>query len=116
MLLGYWRSGGDMPAVRAAHVEHTGIEPDRYRTAMERLAAGAAATEVLDDGFVHAYTIAGTVDECLTQCAAHRAAGVTELGLWFAGPEPLADLERLGAALPRGAREVPDGRGGGVPV
>lgn len=27
------------------------------------------------------------------------AAGVTELGLWFAGPEPLADLARLGAAL-----------------
>lgn len=116
MLLGYWRSGGDTPAVRAAHVEHTGIEPDRYRTAMERLAAGAAATETLDDGFVDAYTIAGTVDECLAQCAAYRAAGVTELGLWFAGPEPLADLERLGAALPRGLREVPDVQGDGVPV
>jgi 5,10-methylenetetrahydromethanopterin reductase len=98
MLLGYWRSGGDSPAVRAAHVGHTGIAPDDYRAAMERLAAGAPAAEALDDRFVDAYTIAGTLDECLARCAAYRAAGVTELGLWFAGDEPVRDLERLGHA------------------
>jgi len=103
MLLGYWRSGGDSPAVRAAHLEHTGIEPDRFRGAMERLAAGAPAAEALDDRFVDAYTIAGTLDECLAQCAAYREAGVTELGLWFAGPESVADIERFGSAVSRGS-------------
>ena len=98
MLLHYWRDGGGAPAVRAAHLEHTGIDAADFARAMECLAAGAAASDALDDRFVHAYAIAGTVDECLEQCVVYRRAGVTELGLWFAGEQPEADMERVGRA------------------
>jgi hypothetical protein len=98
MLLHYWRDGGGAPAVRAAHLAQTGIDAADFARAMERLGGGEAAADALDDRFVGAYAIAGTVDECLEQCAVYRRAGVTELGIWFAGERPEADMERVGRA------------------
>jgi 5,10-methylenetetrahydromethanopterin reductase len=98
MLLHYWRLGGDAPAVRAAHLEHTGIEPGDFAKAMERLAAGEPAARALDDRFLRAYALAGTAEECLEQTAAYGAAGVTELGLTFIGDDPGRAIARLGRA------------------
>ncbi len=97
MLLDYWRHGS-APAVRAAHLQGNGIAEPEFVAAVERLAAGESAVTVLDDRFVRAYAIAGTVDECLEQCATFARAGVTELGLTFVGGQPEADMLRLGRA------------------
>jgi hypothetical protein len=53
---------------------------------------------VLDDRFVRAYAVAGTVDDCLEQCAELRRAGVTELALSPVGPDPGPALRALGRA------------------
>jgi 5,10-methylenetetrahydromethanopterin reductase len=97
MLLDYWRHGS-APAVRAAHLHHTGIPESDFAHAMDRLAAGESPVTALDDRFVRAYAVAGTVNECLVQCAAFARAGVTELGLTFVGGAPEDDMLRLGRA------------------
>ena len=98
MLLHYWRHGGDAPAVRAAHLEHTGIDNHDFARAMERLAAGEPAAGVLDDRFLAAYALAGTADECLAQAQIYARAGVTELGLTFLGDAPERAMAQLGRA------------------
>jgi 5,10-methylenetetrahydromethanopterin reductase len=97
MLLDYWRHGS-APAVRAAHVAHSGIPEADFVAAVDRLGAGESAVTVLDDRFLRAYAVAGTVDECLEECLTFARAGVTELGLTFVGGHPEADMLRLGRA------------------
>ncbi len=94
----YWRLGDGWPAIRAAVRDHSGIDPADFARAMERLDRGEAPERVLDDRFVRAYAVAGTVDDCLEQLAAYRRAGVTELAVSPAGPDPAAALRLLGPA------------------
>jgi len=97
MLLDYWQHGS-APAVRAAHLHHTGIPQAEFAEAMQRLGAGESAVTALDDRFLRAYAVAGTVEECLAQCATFAEAGATELGLTFVGGDPGTDIARLGRA------------------
>ena len=75
-----------------------GIEPERFARAIDRLHAGEPVDEVLDDTFVAAYAIAGTIHECLDQCQALAEDGVTELTLTFQGERPEEGMAQLGAA------------------
>ena len=97
MLLDYWQHGS-APAVRAAHLHHTGIPEVEFADAMHRLGEGESGVTALDDRFLRAYAVAGTVEECLAQCATFAQAGVTELGLTFVGGDPETDMGRLGRA------------------
>ena len=64
----------------------------------ERLGAGDPAEEVLDDSFVAAYAVAGTVEQCLDQCRDLAATGVTQMTLTFHGEDPDASMARFGDA------------------
>src|SRR6266567_825781 len=50
------------------------------------------AAGVIDDAVLDRYAIAGTASECLERCEAYGDAGATELGLSFAGDQPLRDI------------------------
>ena len=65
----------------------------------DRLAAGHAPEDVLDDRFVEAFTIAGNADDCLQRARVYGRAGVAELVLTFTGADPVAEIEYLGRAL-----------------
>ena len=54
--------------------------------------------EVLDDSFVAAYAVAGTVEQCLEQCRDLAATGVTQMTVTFHGEAPEASMARFGDA------------------
>jgi 5,10-methylenetetrahydromethanopterin reductase len=97
----YWRLGDGWPAIRAALRDYSGIDPAEFEKAVARLDQGEAPERVLDDRFVRAYAVAGTVDDCLEQCAELRRAGVTELALSPVGLDPVPALRALGRAAAR---------------
>jgi 5,10-methylenetetrahydromethanopterin reductase len=103
MLPFYVRLSESFPAVLSALREYAGVEPADFDRAMIRLAQGESATDVLDDRFVRAYAVAGTVDECLEQFAGFRGAGASELAIWPVGDDPAGAITRLGTALGRHA-------------
>jgi 5,10-methylenetetrahydromethanopterin reductase len=94
MLKTFWTLGQRVPAARVSLVDHSGIAAAEFASAV------AAPADALDERFVEAFAIAGTVEDCRDRCAAYRAAGVTDLVLTFVGPDPLADMARfsLGAS------------------
>lgn len=85
MLPAYWALSGRLPAARAALLNGSGIAPQEFAAAVERLRAGDAADAVLDDRYVAAFAIAGTPADCRAQIAGAAAAGIAELALTFAG-------------------------------
>jgi 5,10-methylenetetrahydromethanopterin reductase len=95
MLTAFWPSGEDWPALRETIVAHSGIGKAEMVAALARLRSGEPAAAVLDDRFVAAFAIAGTAEECLSQSAQYRAAGIDELALSFAGTQPETDMEYL---------------------
>lgn len=99
MLGAYWKAYESSPGVRSAIGDDNGIEPERFASALRRLAAGEPGAAVLDDSFVGAYSVAGTLDECLEQCRMLRGAGVTELALSFVSQDPAAAIAILGKAI-----------------
>jgi 5,10-methylenetetrahydromethanopterin reductase len=99
MLASYWSQATASVATRAAIAEYNGRAPGEFARVMERLGRGEPAAEVLDDDLLAEYAIAGTPEECLARCRVYAEAGATELGLWFIGERPLADIELLGTAL-----------------
>jgi 5,10-methylenetetrahydromethanopterin reductase len=102
MLAAYWAMYEPTPAVRAAMVADSAIPEPDFVAAIARLAAGTPATAALDDRFVDAYGIAGTAQDCEAAAARFGALGVTDLTLTFVGPQPVADMAYLGAALAGG--------------
>lgn len=101
MMTAFWPAHGAWPAAREAIVRHSGIPRAEFAAALDRLRAGAAAPEALDDRFVDAFAIAGTAEECLARAVDYRRAGAAELALTLAGSQPEIDIEYLGNALGR---------------
>jgi 5,10-methylenetetrahydromethanopterin reductase len=98
MLAAYWKAYQPTPAALAAIGGDNGIEPELFAASLQRLGADEPAEEVLDDAFVSAYAVAGTVDECLEQCRDLAASGVTQMTLTFHGAAPEDSMARFGAA------------------
>ncbi len=98
MLAAYWKAYEATPAALSAMGGDNGIEPELFAASLRRLGVGEPAEEVLDDSFVTAYAVAGTVDECLEQCRDHASAGVTQMTLTFQGEAPEAAMARFGEA------------------
>jgi 5,10-methylenetetrahydromethanopterin reductase len=99
MLVAYCHDGRASAATQSAVRDYNGLAPGEFARIVRRLAQGESATDVIDDALLDRYAVAGTVSECLDRCDAYRDAGATELGLWFAGDQPLRDIARLGRAL-----------------
>lgn len=102
MLSAYWRMGAQWPAVRDAMVRESGISPDDFAAAMDALAAGGAAVEVLDDRYVDAYSLAGDRDGVVNGMARFADVGVTELVVTLVGAAPETTAAGLRGVLPAG--------------
>jgi 5,10-methylenetetrahydromethanopterin reductase len=100
MLTTFWPTNGDWPLLRDTIIHHSGIPKSEVITALNRLRLGEPAADVLDNRYVDTFGIAGTTSDFLNQVQRYRAAGVTELVLTFAGPQPEVDMACLAAALP----------------
>ena len=98
MLAQFWRNAEGRPARRAAIAGGSGVGDAEFAACVERIARGEPADTVLDDRFVEAFTIAGTVADCLERAASYRRAGVNELALGLVGPEPECAIDDLGRA------------------
>jgi 5,10-methylenetetrahydromethanopterin reductase len=94
LLKTFWTLGQKVPAAKASLVDHSGISEARFAAAV----AGPAAA--LDERFVDAFAVAGTVDDCRARTAAYRTAGVTDLVLTFVGPDPVGDMARFSLPAP----------------
>jgi 5,10-methylenetetrahydromethanopterin reductase len=99
MLPGFWSLGQRLPAAKAALLRDSGIGEGEFAAAVRRLRAGEPAVRAVDDRFVTAFAVAGTVEDCLTQSARYAEAGVTELVLTFVGNVPTDDIAELGVRL-----------------
>jgi 5,10-methylenetetrahydromethanopterin reductase len=98
-LTSLWPMGDDWPQRRETAVDESGIPRADFADALARLRRGEDAATALDERFVEAFAVAGTVEECLDQAAGYRAAGVDELALTFGGARPLHDIADLGARV-----------------
>jgi len=99
MLANFWPVDSEWPPLRNTIVEHSHIPKSDVVTALERLRRGDPPATVLDDRFVEAFAIAGNQTDFIELARHYRAAGVTELALTFAGPEPEADMMYLSEAV-----------------
>jgi 5,10-methylenetetrahydromethanopterin reductase len=99
MLPGYWRLGQRQPAAKRALLEGSGIGEADFAAAVARLVAGERAETALDERFVAPLTLAGNAEDCRRQAAAYARAGVSELALTFARPDPAAEMQFLADAL-----------------
>jgi len=98
MLAAYWEAYQPTPAALSAIGDDNGIDPKVFAVSMERLGEGEPAEDVLDDSFVAAYAVAGTVEQCLDQCRDLAATGVTQMTLTFHGEDSDASMARFGDA------------------
>ncbi len=99
MLPAYWTLGQRLPDAKAALMDGSGIAEAEFETAVTRLKAGEAPDTVLDDRYVTAFAIAGTIEDCCAQAATRAEAGVTELALTFFGPSAAAEMAYIGPAF-----------------
>jgi 5,10-methylenetetrahydromethanopterin reductase len=99
MLRSFWPIGEDWPPAKEAIVADSGIPRRDFAAALGRLRRKENAAAVLDERFVAAFAIAGTIEECLQQAARYRAAGADELALTFAGAQPFDDIAYFGRGL-----------------
>jgi 5,10-methylenetetrahydromethanopterin reductase len=99
MLPAYWALGQRLPDAKAALMEGSHITAAEFEAAVARLKAGETAETVLDDRYVTAFAIAGTIEDCRAQAAIRAADGVTELALTFFGPTAAADMAYIGPAF-----------------
>jgi 5,10-methylenetetrahydromethanopterin reductase len=86
MLKTFWALAQRVPAARTSLVTYSGIAEADFATAVDG---------TLDQRFIDAFSVAGTPEECRARIAAYGAAGVTDLVLTFAGPDPVAEMELL---------------------
>lgn len=95
MLRTFWALGQKVPAAKASLIDRSGIAEADFAAAIERLQTGEAPETAIDRRFVDAFSVAGTGEDCIRRIAAYDAAGVTDLVLTFAGPDPVADMAYL---------------------
>jgi 5,10-methylenetetrahydromethanopterin reductase len=105
MLKQYWTLAQNVASAKLA-LRHGGIPEGDIAAAVDRIAAGDRAEDILDDRFVDAFTIAGTAEQCRARIGAYARAGVSELALTFGGAQPIADMEYLGRSLTSQERDV----------
>jgi 5,10-methylenetetrahydromethanopterin reductase len=98
MLPAYWKLGQRLPAAKEAMLEGSGISEADFQHAVARLTAGEKAEAVLDERFVLAFTLSGTIAECRNRAAAYAKAGVTELALTFGGSRPATAMRLMAEA------------------
>jgi len=98
MLPGFWSLGQRVPAAKTALLRAGDLSETDFVTAVDRLRAGEAPTDVLDERFVATFAIAGTAEETLAQAQRYREAGTTELVLTFVGAQPETDMADLAGA------------------
>ena len=98
MLAADWQAYQPTPAALSAIGDDNGTEADVFAVALQRLGSGEPAEEVLDDSFVSAYAVAGTVEQCLEQCRDLAATGVTQMTPTFHGEAPETSMARFGDA------------------
>ena len=99
MLARFWPAGDDWPPLRETIVRLAGIPKAEAVAALDRLRRGEQAAAVLDDRFIDAFAIAGTVADCLAAATGYRHAGVNELVLTFPGSQPEADMACFASAI-----------------
>jgi 5,10-methylenetetrahydromethanopterin reductase len=99
MLVTYCHEGRASAATQSAVRDYVGLSRAEFDRLVQRLAQGEPPGSVIDDAWLDGYAVAGTVSDCLARCEAYGEAGATELGIWFAGDQPLRDIARLGRAL-----------------
>lgn len=99
MLAMFWPSDRDWPPLRDTIVGHTGIPKPEIVAALDRLRRGQPAEAVLDERYIAAFAVAGTAEDCFAQAQRFRRAGVDELVLTFAGPQPAVDMAYFGRAV-----------------
>jgi len=99
LLVDYWSLGERVPSAKSALLRAQDLSAADIVAAVENLRAGKSAAQVLDDRFLAAFAIAGTVEDCLARTGSYLEAGATELVLSFAGPDPDSDMRYLGGAL-----------------
>jgi hypothetical protein len=99
MLSAYWAMGEKWPAIREAMLRGSGIPEAEFVAVIDRIRAGEKSTDVLDERFVDAYSIAGNMEDCLAVLARFGEIGVTELVLTFVGDQPTMDMAYLGGGL-----------------
>lgn len=93
MLRTFWTLAQKVPAAKTSLVSYSGIPEADF-------AAAVASPAGLDHRFIRTFAVAGTPEECRKRIAAYAEAGVTDLVLTFAGPDPIADMGYLARALP----------------
>ena len=89
LLKTFWALGQKVPAAKASLVDHSGIPEADFAAAL------ASPATALDERFVDAFAVAGTIDDCRARIAAYGAAGVTDLVLTFVGADPVRDMARF---------------------
>jgi hypothetical protein len=89
LLRTFWTLGQRVPAAKASLVDHSGIPEAHFAAAV------ASPSSALDERFVDAFAVAGTLDECRARIAAFKSAGVTDLVLTFVGSDPIGDMARF---------------------
>lgn len=99
MLPGFWSLGQKLESAKDGLIAGTHISEGEFATAAARLHAGEDATDVLDERYVAAFSLAGTPEDCLVAAHRYRVAGVTELALTFGTSAAGEDIRRLGEAL-----------------
>lgn len=95
MLRTFWTLGQKVPAAKASLIDRSGIPEADFAAAIERLQAGVPPETAIDQRFVEAFSVTGSGEDCLRRIVAYDAAGVTDLVLTFAGPDPVADMAYL---------------------
>lgn len=98
-LSGFWQAYQGAPPALAAIREGNNIDSSEFSEALSRLAGGEAGERALDDRYVAAYGVAGTVDQCVDQITGLADMGVTELTVTMLGDSPKDNIRQLGSAL-----------------
>jgi 5,10-methylenetetrahydromethanopterin reductase len=101
MLPRFWALGQKLGSAKEALLTGSPMSEGEFADVAGRLRSGGDPTQVLDDRYALAFSLAGTPDECLRLAANYKAAGIDELALTFSGPSAKEEIAAIGAALAR---------------
>jgi 5,10-methylenetetrahydromethanopterin reductase len=99
LLATYWTLYAQWPATREALLRESGIPEAEFIASVQSIQSGAKPSEVLDDRFVDAYSLAGNLDDFWAGAERFGQAGVTELVVTFVGSRPAEEIAYLGSSL-----------------
>ncbi len=104
MLPRFWALGQKLESAKEALLAGTRIGPEELADVSDRLRAGEDPVRVLDERYPAAFSLAGTVEDCLALARLYKSAGVTELALTFTGARAIEEIHTLGEAVARSDR------------